>query len=69
MSVSGVAIVFYVSLAAFVFGLIRAASASVERKSRRTVTLGWGIAGGGLAGIAISVVLSLVSPHHEMLPF
>jgi hypothetical protein len=66
MTVSGVA-VFYLSLAAFAFGGIRAVRASVERKSRDA--LGIGLAAAGLLGFAAAIAFSIASPHHEMLPF
>jgi hypothetical protein len=67
MTVTGVAVVFYLSLAAFVFGGIRAIRASVERKVRDP--LGIGLTACGFAGFVLAVVLFVASPHHENLPF
>ncbi len=67
MTVSGVAVVFYVSLAAFAFGGIRAVRASIERKARDP--LGIGLTAAGLLGFCAAIAFSLASPHHEMIPF
>ena len=66
MSVTGVAVVFYVSLAAFVFGGIRAVRASVERRVRDP--LGIGIAALGFAGFVLAIVVFATSPNHDTLP-
>ncbi len=58
--------VFYLSAAAFVGGMIRALRASVERNVRDR--LGIALAAGGLLGLAFAAVAFVTGPK-TMLPF
>jgi hypothetical protein len=60
------AVVFYVSAAALVGGLIRTLRASIERNARDR--LGIALASAGLLGLVVAVVAFVTGPK-TMLPF